>query len=550
MFGFLTAVGLVLLFVLGLAITKSVAAYFWTATPCTIIESHRSTDGLEATTPRDEPLVIKYRYDAGGKTRHSTTLERGLEESLNSRQIERLLMKHQVGTTATCYVNPRDPEESVLRRGPLWVLALLILPLALLGVGLGGLIGIWRGKRGIGVSGHRRHTSTKEFGTVGKLLFFGLFALVGGILTFFLVVVPLRKYFAARNWPETPCEILSSSVASHSGKKGSTTYSVDITYRYQVAGRDYWSDTYSLMSGSSSGRTSKENEVAKFPAGSRAVCYVNPEDPTDALLNRGLSWWLALGLIPTPFLAVGLIGLGSVARSALRDSRGVLSTPTLPGLPNLPASVPVLPTAPVGPVELKPEASPLFKLGGAIFVAIIWNGITGVFATFAVNSFVEGKPEWFLAIFITPFVLIGLVLLGLIGSTFLNLFNPRVRLTVNSQAIPLGGTLEATWAFTSSSSRIKHLKIILEGHNERTTGHGKNRRTQRDVFATLPLVDTVDPQQIAQGRASLQIPDSQRPSDDEGGRKVIWALKVVGEIPRFPDVEDEFDFTVLAHTVR
>jgi hypothetical protein len=40
-----------------------------------------------------------------------------------------------------------------------------------------------------------------------------------------------------------------------------------------------------------------------------------------------------------------------------------------------------------------------------------------------VSSFIEGKPEWFLAVFITPFVLVGLGLLVFTGSAFLNLFH-------------------------------------------------------------------------------------------------------------------------------
>jgi hypothetical protein len=29
--------------------------------------------------------------------------------------------------------------------------------------------------------------------------------------------------------------------------------------------------------------------------------------------------------------------------------------------------------------------------------------------------------------------------------------------------------------------------------------------------------------------------------------KIVWTLHVRGEIPRWPDVDDEFPFTVLAH---
>ena len=209
----------------------------------------------------------------------------------------------------------------------------------------------------------------------------------------------------------------------------------------------------------------------------------------------------------------------------------------------------VTPSVPAGPVELKPEHSPLAKVVGAFFIAVFWNGITGVFVGFAVSSFLKGNPEWFLTIFITPFVLIGLLLLGLVGSTFLNLFNPRLRLTVNSRSIPLGGTLDTSWAFSGSSSRIKRLKVVVEGRKQTTSGHGKNRRTTTNVFVTLPVIDTIDPYQISQGRGSVVIPDSHQPTEEFDNSEIIWMLKATGEIPWYPDIEDEYELAVVAREV-
>jgi hypothetical protein len=545
-FSVFAILGLALSGVLLVSFYQTVRPYFWMATPCTIIESRRDSDTLERTSTSDGP-VIRYRYEAGGATHESGRLDFGMKESLDSKKIDRLLYKYPIDSNATCYVNPKNPAEVALRRGPLWPIVFVAIPLVFVAVGVGGIVGVW--KKGTIGGGARRTTRTKNLGPVGMIFFFGMFALAGGALGYFLVVRPLQKYFAAKNWPETPCEIISSSVGSHSGSKGSTTYSVDITYRYQVGGREYQSDTYSLMSGSSSGRGSKEAAVARYPVGSKAVCYVNPEDPTDTLLNRELTWWLLLGLLPLAFLAVGVIGLFNIARTALKKSGMALGGPTLPGIPTLPSAAVAAPTMPGGPVVLKADASPLVKLAGAMFIALFWNGITGVFVGFAVNSFLNARPEWFLTIFITPFVLIGIGLLVLVGSTFLNLFNPRMQLTVNSTTIPLGGTLEASWGFTGSSSRVQRFKLTLEGREETTQGHGKNRRTNTKVLVSLPLTDTADPRQIGQGRATVEIPGDQKPSQNEENPKVVWKLKAAGEIPRFPDFEEEYEITIVAREV-
>lgn len=529
-----------------MGIWRTAQPYFWKETPCTIVESRRATDTLEPTAKSDDPFVVRYRYEAEGKTRESNKLTIAME-STNAKDVEKLLFKYTAGDQAVCYVNPSDPEKAILQRGSLWSAFFILIPFVFMGVGAGGIIGIWRGKQV--QQALERKTNSKTAGTVAALFFFGLFTLVGGILTVVIVGRPVMKYFGAKNWPETPCEIVSSSVRSHSSSKGGTTYSVDITYRYKVRGRETQSETYSIMSGSSSGRASKERVVAQYPVGSQAVCYVNPEDPTDALLSRELTPWLLIGLIPGLFLVVGVVGLVSTARSSLRGFLNRSGTPILPGVSSTVISSP-LPAFSAGPQVLNPQYSPLAKLGGAIFIALFWNGIVGVFVSFAVGSIVERKPEWFLIIFLIPFVLIGLLLIGMVISTFLNLFNPRVRLTVNSRTLPLGGRLDASWLFTSSASRIQRFKLTLEGREETTHGSGKNRRTERKVFATLPLIDTTDPRQIAEGRASVEVPDDQKHSEDEGYRKIIWALKASGEIPRYPDFEEEYEVAVMAREVR
>jgi hypothetical protein len=531
------------------SIAQTLRPYFWKATPCTILQSQRATDDLEKTSNSGEPIVIRYRYEAGGRAFESTRLDKGIKKSIDSNEVERLLFKYAADTNSICYVNASNPEEAVLRRGSLWPALFIFLPLVFVAVGVGGIIAVWRGERLKQRTVTRRQVNT--LGTAGKVFFFGIFTLVGGILGYFFVGRPLQTYFAAKNWPETPCEIVTSQVVQHSSGKGGSTYSIDIAYRYEVRGRELSSTTYSItsLSGSSSaGRSSKERVVARYPVGMKTVCYVNPEDPTDTLLNRDLSPWLLLGLIPGIFLSVGLVGLGRVIWPSLQRMRERSTMPILPGASAIVPNAPIG-QAMVGPAVLNPQHSPMGKFGAAVFFALFWNGITGVFVWIAVNSFIEGNPEWFLTVFITPFVLVGLLVLLFVGSTFLNLFNPRMQLALNSLAVPLGGTLDASWSIRGSSSRIEHLKLTVEGREETSHGSGKTRRTERKVFVTLPLADTTDPQQIAQGRASVAIPDAYKPTQDEDYPKVIWTVKAAGEIPRYPDLEEEFEITVLAREV-
>lgn len=111
--------------------------------------------------------------------------------------------------------------------------------------------------------------------------FFTLFMLFGlGMSIVFLW--PIVNIVEARSWRQVPCTILSSKVERHSGSKGSSTYSVAVTYEYAIDDQRHVGTRYKFMSGSSSGRKGKAGIVRRFPAGSQAACYVNLRNPADA----------------------------------------------------------------------------------------------------------------------------------------------------------------------------------------------------------------------------------------------------------------------------
>jgi len=535
--------------------------YFWTKTPCTIVESYRPKSVLEQQTSLEpsetkkidrRDVVIRYRYNFRNEEHTSDVFIRGMKESLSSSKIEKVLLRYQTGTRTTCYVNPSKPEEAALERGQLWVMLFSFIPLIFIAMGVFGIIGVWRKKPW-------KSSPTKKKADLGKLfpfIFFGLFALVGGLVGYFLTVRPIMTYFDARSWPETPCEILQSKVGTHSSKDGST-YSVDIEYRYRVDDREYQSDRYSILGGSSSGRSGKEEVVARYPQGSQAVCFVNPKDPTDALLSREASLLWLIGLVPAVFFIVGISGLFGALRSLLKSSGKVKlpgsssggGLPGIPSVPVMPPTVPGAPTASGGGMELQSSASPMTKLAGAMFIAVFWNGITGVFVWFAAQSWIKGNPQYFLTLFITPFVLIGLGLLGLVGYTFLNLFNPRVRMTVSNTSLTLGGTLNLQWQFTGAVGRLQNLKITLEGREEARYRRGTDNVVDKHVFIRIPVFETIDSRMIAQGSAQFTVPENLMHTWDGGNNKIIWELKLHGEIPRFPDVSEEYPMTILPKPV-
>jgi hypothetical protein len=408
--------------------------------------------------------------------------------------------------------------------------------------------------------------------------FFAVF-LVAGLGMFAFFVWPIYKTIVARaSWTEVPCEILSSSVGSHPGDD-STTYSVDVRYRYTVDGQDYESDRYRFLQGSSSGYQGKAEVVESLPPGTVTTCRVDPEDPAQAVLFTGFSWSLLLVLFPIPFIAVGAGGIAfTLSRRRRRreaEASGRLdwlpepSVDDAPGEAGAAAVSPVAPLAPGAgrggfasstpaaalgwgdgalsgdePIVLEPSVSPLGKLFGIIAIAAFWNGITGVFVWQIWKSWAAGAPDGCLTVFMIPFVLIGLALLAGIPYQFLALFNPRPRVELSPGRIILGAGNQLSWSFRGRAGRIRRLKIVLEGVEEADYRQGTNTRTDKETFATLELVDESSPVAIAQGTATITIPADTMHSFEAPDNRIVWKLKLQGEIARWPDVSEEMKVIV------
>ena len=66
---------------------------------------------------------------------------------------------------------------------------------------------------------------------------------------------------------------------SHEGDD-STTYSVDIVYRYEVGGRTYRGNRYDFLGGSSSGYEAKQRVVDAHPVGATVTCELTADGQT------------------------------------------------------------------------------------------------------------------------------------------------------------------------------------------------------------------------------------------------------------------------------
>jgi hypothetical protein len=103
-----------------------------------------------------------------------------------------------------------------------------------------------------------------------------------------------QQFNAMAAWPSTQGKVLRSQLRASDGLK-----SADVEYEYRVIGTRYVSTHRSA--GISDSDTNADDIVTVYPVGESVTVFYNPENPQEAMLERGNN-----------VLALALIGAGAV----------------------------------------------------------------------------------------------------------------------------------------------------------------------------------------------------------------------------------------------
>jgi hypothetical protein len=260
------------------------------------------------------------------------------------------------------------------------------------------------------------------------------------------------------------------------------------------------------------------------------------------VLKRGFSAALLVVLVPLAFMLFGFGGGYAIVR-AMRRSAAAIAVGEAPGPISSSASririrtpdgTSVLRLADSGPVVLKPTQSRLVNFIGVVIIALFWDGLVSFFICRMIAGFQHGHPEWFLVVFLVPFELVGIVMIGLVIHQFLALFNPRATLELSSAAIPLGGAAELRWSISGWAGRIQEFTVTLRGVEEAIyrTDRDRTDGTNRNTFHEMELCRTSNVDEIGAGSVGFVIPRDTMYSFQAENNKIIWSLDVHGDIAR------------------
>ncbi len=176
--------------------------------------------------------------------------------------------------------------------------------------------------------------SSKSLAAGGCLSLFGLPFLGAGLFLSLIYFSGYAKWWRAQSWVEVPCWIESAELERNSGDD-SDTHQALATYRYEFEGRSYQGNRVSFHGGSDNigdfqqeahrelsrhagGKSSGSQQDARAPF----RCYVNPANPSEAVIYRTLRWqmqaFLAIFALTFPAVGAGLVFGGLVGMRMLK----------------------------------------------------------------------------------------------------------------------------------------------------------------------------------------------------------------------------------------
>ncbi len=365
---------------------------------------------------------------------------------------------------------------------------------------------------------------------MGCLVLFALpFASVG-CFGLFMVFYTLWSWQAMKSWVEVPAHILSTELHQSRDSEGGTTYRVTATYSYEFDGYPYTSKTVTPVSGSDNiGKFHQKTyrKLKRYRDSNQAtVCYVNPSNPTKAILFRDLRLGM-LAMFGLFGLTFGGVGFGMIG-FAIFSSR---TAKQQDALKSEHSEQPWMWKEDWASGQIKSGTKT--RLWFSIIFATFWNLVSSPIIFIVPQELDDGNKAVLIALL---FPLVGL---GLIAWAMREIWNWKKYgiSTFEMMSVPgvLGGSI-AGLVHTNVNLAPEHgFDIKLNCINRITTGSGKSRSTHEKVLWQDKKIIKREMLESDRTRSaipiSFQIPYDQPNSNDENSdNEIIWRLEVRAEV--------------------
>ena len=198
--------------------------------------------------------------------------------------------------------------------------------------------------------------------------------------------------------------------------------------------------------------------------------------------------------------------------------------------------------------------SPAWRLLFSAAFCVVWNASAVVLVVLAVKSFLADDPEWFLAIFTVPFLVIGgFAIYDFVRQMLLHTGIGPTNVEISDHPLRRGGRYGV---YLSQTGRLwmKTLALDLVCEEAATYREGTDVRTERravfkrQIFRRTDF--SIEPGMPFEQECTIEIPHDAMHSFQSEHNAVNWKLVVFGEAEGWPPFERSFPMILYPDDVR
>lgn len=378
---------------------------------------------------------------------------------------------------------------------------------------------------------------------------FGLpFAAVGiGCLAYLAYIG--YNHQRVQTWVETPALLEHAQVQENTDSDGDTTYRLDAAYTYDFAGQTHRSEWVGLQTGSDNIGSWHHDRYAElapyYEQGQPFRCYVNPDNPAEAILFRDLRTGIA-GLLLCVGIIFGGVGLtiivgAFVGGSAQREAKRRESFhPTEPWTWK--------PEWAAGRIESSNKAAAY----GMLVFALFWMLVSLPVSAFAIPEAMRSGQYELYFVLIFPIIGAAILLSAMLQFARHNKYGVSV-LQLEGPTGVLGGYLAGAVHVPQPIDSEAGITVALRcvESTTTTTGTGKDRKTRTTNNTLWESEQMIHPQGAAPGLTAtgvtiplrFAIPYTLPEHRHHGNPTIAWRLSLSASTPGL-DYEASFDVPV------
>lgn len=205
-------------------------------------------------------------------------------------------------------------------------------------------------------------------------------------------------------------------------------------------------------------------------------------------------------------------------------------------------------------VRIRPEAGAAVNMAFLGCFSLFWNGIVSVFVAILVYQWFEGEFQLFMALFLIPFVLIGIALfIGFLSKLLIWLRVPEIVLEMEQEPLSPGEHARIHLVQGGQFS-LNTLTVDLRCIEKISYTRGTDTYTETHEVYTERLLDTgpielnaaLKLEQPLEFRIPAEGPVSFRAPHNE----LVWSLEVALDVSRWPNAKYTYPFRVAPAAVR